>query len=376
MTKDPEKNPGATPPAAPPRSRLEKSLKWIGAVTAVLSLVFGLNQLTLLISDVRERQRQIAELSAMAHQQQEAADYEAAWASFEQALKIAESGGRLAKLTGQLGEERVALRTAQEDLAMQWLQNISKSQNQTFSTIVDKLVLALNRGMAHAAGARQADLLAHIGWANFLRWRDGHQNLNPEQQYRQALALDSANPYAHVHWGHWMLWRREKFEEAKAHFTAALAAGRARDYVRRVQLAALKNLGSEGEGELLAAINDMRKNNEGIDASARHDLYAIYSFACGLRYDAGRFADLLAAVPASEQLDTFQALFYGQDEPDFDQWKRPGREACLATLLEMAGRPEEALQTWIALSQRFPPEDNSSLANRSRAAVQRLSPNR
>jgi hypothetical protein len=361
-----------------PRSRLEPVLKWVGGVTAILSLIFGVHQFTRMVSDVRERQRHIAELSRVGELQQGAADYAGAWASFEQALETAESGGLLAKLTGQLDQQRLKLRQAQEDLAMQWLENVNArlSRGQTFSDIVDRLAPVVNRGAASASGARRADLLAHVGWANFLRWRDGQRNLNPEQQYRQALEIDPANPYAHVYWGHWKLWRQEKLEDARQHFSAAIASGRIRDHVRKIQLAALRNLGSEGEGEFLAVINEMRKNNETIDARTRNDLYSVYSFACSLRHDADRVARLLAAVPATEQVATFQALYYGAQEEAFDKWKRPGRDACLATLLEAAGQREEALKIWLALGQSFPPKDGGGLGDRARDATKRLSPRR
>jgi hypothetical protein len=98
----------------------------------------------------------------------------------------------------------------------------------------------------------------------------------------------------------------------------------------------------------------MRKNNKKIDAQIRHDVFSIYSFTCCYRYDAARFAQLSAALPAPEQLATFQALFYDEHDTDFDESKRPGRDACLATLLEAAGQHEEALQIWQALRQKFP----------------------
>jgi TolA-binding protein len=353
---------------------LERSLKWVGGITAVLSLIFGLRQITQIVSDVRERQRQVAELSKIAKLQQGAADYESAWASFEQASKTAESGGQLAKLTGQLSEERRELRQAQEDLAMEWLENARPSRGQTFSDVVDKLVPVLNRGIANASGARKGDLLAHFGWANFLRSRDGRQDLNPEQQYREALEIDPMNPYAHAHWGHWNLWRSEKkIEEARRHFSTAIASGRARGYVRKIQFAAWKNLRGEGDGEFLKAVNDMRKNNEKIEPQSRNDLYSIYTFACSSRYDADNFAKLVASVPATEQLATFRALFYGED---FNESRRAGRDACLATLLEAAGQKEEALQTWLTLRQKFPRKDAGGLSARVHEAITRLSPGR
>jgi hypothetical protein len=160
----------------------------------VLSLVFGLFQLTQLISDVRERGRSPAELYRVGKQQQATGDHEAAWASFEQGLKAAEPGAKLAKLTGQLGKERAELRLAREDLAMQWLRNVRVhvTRGESFSRVVDKLDPVLHRGAAGSQGTRKADLLAHLGWGEFLRWREGRTELDPEPLYRQALATSAS----------------------------------------------------------------------------------------------------------------------------------------------------------------------------------------
>jgi hypothetical protein len=351
-------------------------MKWVGGITAVLSLIFAVQQAIQLVSDNRDQRRQVAELYAVGKQQQSAADFGGAWSSFEQALKTAEQGGQLAKLTGQLGKERFELRQAQEDLAMEWLRNTRVSQGQSFSDIVDKLVPVLVRGAAGSGGGRKADLLAHTGWANFLRWRDGNQQLDPAQQYQEALDIDAANPYAHAHWGHWILWRREKMEDAQRHFSAALASGQAREYVRQMQLTALKNLGEQGEGEFLAAVNDMRRNNEQIGSAFRNELYSIYYFACAASHDASRFTRLVAAVPAVEQIDTVKALFYTPDGAQSNGAKRASLDACLATLLEAAGQAEEALRLWQALRQQFPPGTGNRYGDRAQEAIKRLSPGR
>jgi tetratricopeptide (TPR) repeat protein len=366
---------------APPRLKVETALKWIGGITAVLSLGFAINQATLLIADVRERERQIAELQRIGQTQRDAADFEGAWATFDKALKAAEAGGRLAKLSGRLSDEQDALRRAQENIAMEWLENARAFKGQPFSDLVDKLAPVLNRGAANASGTRKADLLAHLGWALFLRSRDGRAEADPASMYRQALQIDPDNPYAHAHWGHWLLWRRDRLADAKTHFAAALASPRARGrqrsvrpYVRSIQLAALKNLGSDGDAELLAAVDEMRRHDEEIEAPTRNDVYSIYAGACASRTDPARLQRLAAVVPAAAQLATFRALFYGAREPGFDAWKRPGRDACLATLQELAGHPDEARQTWRALLEAAPA--SGGMRERARAALARPSAQR
>ncbi len=356
----------------PPRTRREIVLKWVVAITAVLSLGFGLNQAVQLISDGRERQRSIAELYRVGKQQQSSADFGGAWTSLEQALKTAEAGGRISKLIGQLSQERREVRMAQEDLAMEWLQYSRLSGGQTFAEFVEKPLAVIQRGAASASGPRNADLLAHVGWATFLRSRSGQSDLDPEPLYRQAIEADSANPYAHVFWGHWLLWQKRELEAALQHFSAAIAAGRARDQVRKIQLAALKNASESGEGDYLVAVNDMRRNNETISSQTRSDLFSIYTLTCAQRYDVERWTALLTALAAADQLITFQSLFYGAHDNDFDRWKRLGRDACLATLLEAAGQREEALKAWVTVRQNLPVQ-SGNLNLRAHAAIARLS---
>jgi hypothetical protein len=361
--------------AAPRRKTVESLLKWVGAVTAVLSLIFGLYQLTQLVADARERQRQIEELQAVSQSQQTTADYEGAWATLEKALKVADAGARFANLLGKLSPEQNAVRAAQEDLAMRWLQDARATKGK-FSDLVDRLSPIVNRGVATADGARKADLLAHLGWGTFLRSRDGHSGLNPEPLYRQALEIDATNPYAHAYLAHWQHWKREALEEPRRHFAEAVASGRARPQVRRVQLAALKNRGFEGEADFIAAVIDMRKNDEKLEPRTLNDLFAIYALACAGRYDEQHFERLIARVPPAEQLTHYRALFYEAGETEIEEWQRPGRDACLATLLEQAGSAEdkeEALRIWQTLWQRYSAK-GGVLAERARAGLQRLQP--
>ena len=354
-----------------PRNTIGTLMKWIGGVTAILSLIFGLYQITQLLADVRERQRQVAELYKVGKDQQDAGNYESAWATFEQAASTADSGGQLAKLTGQLGKERRELREAQEGLAMAWVENVKVPQGKTFSDIVNKLVPALTRGAAGESGVRKADLLAHLGWAYFLKARDDSLSLddqvrlNIEQHHREALEIDPGNPYAHVHLGHWKLWMGGEIEDARQHFSSAVASGRVRSYVRGIQLAAFHNRGEDGDAEVLRVVNDMIKDSETVDTNTRSDVYGIYYFA--LNSDKS-FQRLIAAVPATEQIGMIRALFY---DADFDPSKIPTREIYLAMLQEAAGLRDEALKTWLAMRSGL--STDSIFTTRADASIKRLS---
>jgi tetratricopeptide (TPR) repeat protein len=297
-------------------------------VTALLALLILLQQASSVFAEIRNRQRQVDELQAVADQQQRAGQFQQAWASLDQAAATAAKSSYLATLASRPEIERQAVRTAQENLAMAWLERASASGGARFSEAVDPLLPVVASGAANATGRRKADLLAHLGWAHFLKSRDGGADpIDPEALYRQALAVDPSNPYAHVHWGHWLAWQRRSIDEATAQFAAALASGRARPYVRSLQLAALQ-LASTGTSQAayLAAVADMVRNQEPVPPAVRTVVYGLYSRVCD---DDARLARLLAAVPAATHIAVIRALFF---DVDFDSTREPQRDACLARL--------------------------------------------
>jgi tetratricopeptide (TPR) repeat protein len=307
---------------------VDTPLKWVGVVTALLCLLLLLNQASKVFAEIRDRQRQVGELQAMADQQQRAGDFQDAWTSLDRAAATAGRGSYLARLASPPDAERQAVRTAQEDLAMTWLERAAAAGGARFADTVDPLLPALASGADAAAGRRKADLLAHVGWAQFLKSRDGGgEALDPEPFYRQALEVDPSNAYAHAHWGHWLAWKRRPLDEATAHFDAALASGRVRPYVRGLQLAALQ-LASTGTSQAayLAAVADMVRNQEPVEPRVRNAVFALYARACD---DGARLDRLIAAVPPSAQIAVIRALFF---DVDFDPGREPLRDACLARL--------------------------------------------
>lgn len=346
-----------------------KPLKWIAAITAVITLVLGLNQVVRVFAEVGERQRQLAELQAVADRQREVGDYPAAWASLERALVAADQGSFLAKLSGRLDAPRLALRKSQEDLAMAWLRDVRVPEGSNFADVVDPLLVVITRGSIDAEGVREADLLAHLGWAYFLKSRDVGTDVDPARSYLQALAIDPDNPYANAFWGHWIVWQRGSIEQANRHFAAALASGREHDFVRRLQLAALRNYTApEFEMALLRAIDDMRRNGEVIDEGTRRHLFGVYLAA--FNSDA-YLRQMLSALPPQQHIETIRALYFDEG---FDESQAPQRDAMIALFQEHAGDREGALATWRAVRKALGPADDGRLANQADAAQARLSP--
>lgn len=338
------------------RRLIPTALKWVGGFTAVLTLIFGLQQLVESVSALRQRDRQTRELLKTSQMQEEAHDYAAAWASVAEADRLTNG--------------RREVRAAQESLAMNWLENARLGPDQQgFSDIVGKVAPVLDRAASTAQGARKADFLAHLGWAEFLRSRDGVSALAPDHYYEQALNLDSHNVYAHAMLGHWILWHGEKVADAREQFSLALAGGSKHDYVRAMQLSGYENLhNEEGDMELVRVVNEMRVQDEPVDPHTRAALWTIYS----LYFDSGQVKrqQLLAAVPPADQLATFRSLF---DVSDFDASKSVSREFYRAILQEAAGQPAPALQTLLAVRSKLTRDRDPAMRNEIEQSINRLS---
>jgi hypothetical protein len=311
------------------RQTLAVLLKWVGGATAVLSLVFGLYQVIQIVGTIRAQQHQVAELLRVGELQQSARDYSAAWASFVEAAKTAEAGGEVAKLIGSLSEDQRRTRKAEEDLAMAWLDDIHASTSAMFPDIADRVVPVLDRGVASSSGVRKADLLAHIGWANFLRRQSGTFNLDIEAKYRDAIERDPANPFANAMLGHWLITNGNHLKEAQQHFAAAVKSGRERPIVRKLQIAALEWYSKdEDKTELIRVCNEMRKNNEALSEEERVQILSNTDFL----YKDMPFSQLAQILPPDEQLATYQWLLHG-----FDVAQSNYRSFALARLAEAAG---------------------------------------
>jgi hypothetical protein len=69
--------------------------------------------------------------------------------------------------------------------------------------VVDPLKSALvRRPSTH--GRERADLHAHIGWSNFLRYRDGRPKTYIGEEFDTAIREDPDNLYGHAMRGFWM----------------------------------------------------------------------------------------------------------------------------------------------------------------------------
>jgi hypothetical protein len=199
--------------------------------------------------------------SATARALCESRDYALGWQRYDEA--VARHPGR------------PTLRQERETCGMAWLRDIRvREGRETFTDIVNRVLPVLAEGASSATGRRAADLLAHMGWADFLRIRDGATGLDPVAHYRKALAAESVNVYAHAMWGHRIMVIRGPIEEAKQHFAVALSSGRERAYARRLEFAAmLYNREPAGQVEAARVAAEMRKGGEVVDPDLRERLW-------------------------------------------------------------------------------------------------------
>src|SRR5262249_55936453 len=148
--------------------------------------------------------------------------------------------------------------TSEARAAMLWLETL-RAQNLTFTDVANQLLPVLDGALARAKGSAAGDLLAHIAWANFLKDRDAIRE-DVDASLKAAFAADPHNVYAHAMSGFLILWQGGEVKSAESQFAAALATGRARPYVRQLQVSALTNGESpEKDAAALRVANEMRK---------------------------------------------------------------------------------------------------------------------
>jgi Tfp pilus assembly protein PilF len=276
-----------------------KILKWIGIITAVISLVLGIRQVVSIIQDNAARKNKASELKLEAQRLSSSGFYSEAWQSISQAVELEPDS-----------------REAQVDIAMEWLRNVqivSVRGEQTFTEIAEKLLPVLYRAIDTTRKAYSASILAHIGWANYLIFREGDPRVKVDDQFKNALKLDPTNLYAHTMYGFWLLYPGHgdgSLEEAKQHFSAALKDGKDTNYVRQLMFAAYRNAAeAEYQAEIIKLADEMRKNHETIERSERAriltDAYRMH------RGEIMREVDKL--LSPKDHLETFLYLSQGID---------------------------------------------------------------
>ena len=232
-------------------------------------------------------------------------------AAAAQAMQLCNDGSHEPALQ-QLGElaahQPVAPKAAalREDCAMRWLREMRAIGGKTtFEQQVAVVQPVLLQGLAGAQGTRAADLRAHLGWGEHLRRREGSGNADPVPHWQRALADDAGNVYAHAMWANTLLPAR--LDQAKLHFDKAVASGRDREFVRRLQFGGTLGSNEEVTAYAVAVADEMRRGGEPLSDAQRVRLWN-YAFGSRLLWADARQA-LFTALSGPALLSTFDWLF-------------------------------------------------------------------
>jgi hypothetical protein len=241
---------------------------------------------------------------------------------------------------------------AQEDVAMEWIRNVRvESGKSSFTDAIKPALAIVDAALPSATGVRRADLLSHSGWATFLIYRDGNRQLEPAEWYREALAIDAANPYANAMLAHWTLFRDDDLTAAMKLFDTAVASGRALDAVRTLQWAGYANTDAEGVNAARVRLADsMRRGGEALNTRQAQALYNPYYFAMPAPRGRDR-QELLAAIPPDDHLALLTWAF--DDYLRGDDGRRRNIRYYEALLHERAGRAPRAIQELRALNKEL-----------------------
>ena len=336
-------------------------LKWIGVVTAVIGLIAGVRGLLGPVGNWWSQGRQVKTMLAAGKSQADLGEYGAAFETYSDLLKNNPSN--------------IDATHARLDVAMLWLENFhvsgqdDKEVTQKAGALLQRISPVLEAGLSNGKGYRAADVVAHLGWLNWLKVNLTYEGEKVEENFERALEMDPANVYANAMMGEWLLENNRSLEEAMKHFRIALQSGKARPFVRECELGSMIYDDAPGvRTELIRVVNDMRKQGETIRDSRRARVHSYY-------YDpaSGSDKDLretLMAVPPDEGWATYQWV----DRPLTEQepFGQVQRQFIQASLWEIAGKRDDALRLFLQLDHDTQTWDGR-LPQRIKAAVKRLS---
>jgi tetratricopeptide (TPR) repeat protein len=265
---------------------------------------------------------------------------------------------------------------AQLEATMRSVENFSvavpegKDEGDLAGPALDAIFPVLNAGLLREKQARLDDVEAHLGWAHFLNAKMTNREGDSVavKDWHEVLSRDPSNVYANAMLGNWMLQSYGDFKEAVEHFHTAVRTGRARPFVRQLEVGGLVYLDVPGDrAELIRVSNEMRKSGEDLDPEERS---RVLSWCCALGVtNHQELVEALGAVPNDEAWQTFLWLEAGSSEDQKEQ--NLHRQFIHANLLEPGGMSDAALSAYrqIQVALRNQP---GSLRDQIDAAVARL----
>lgn len=293
-------------------------------------------------SEGRARRAEINALLATARVQADRTEYESAFHTCRNLLKIDPSNPGALDL--------------QADMAMRWLQNFSVVVNEGSKAEdiagprLAEILLVLDAALARTKlqGQRAADVLAHLGWAHWLNQHLAYKEFGTaaERDLRHALKIDPSNVFAHAMLGNWIIQTNGDVSEAVRHFDLAIQTNKERSLVRRLQLGAMTyNSHPELRSALIRVADEMRRNGESLSDRDRRRILTAYSPTVNTVEELNQS---LAAVPPKNAWETYLWLDDGQNQGNERQTRR---EFIHASILEIGGQRADALAAFEKLRQ-------------------------
>lgn len=335
-------------------------LAWIGGISAVIGFIGAMTGFFGNIQGHFHRSAQLDAQMSIAQAQSRQGDYQASVRSYTDILKANPMYGPA--LDQQLQS------------TMLWAENYQSSGGNVAPQL-DQIITILEAGLTRTKGTQAADVQAHLGWAHWLNQHVAEREFPPnaaaERNYRAALDLDPSNVYANAMLGNWLTQNGGSLADAIRHFDSAVATGKARPFVRMLQLAGLRNRDEPGSrAALMKALNDMRKNNEPLDEETKH---RILGFCCdpGVT-DHAELTESLSAVSGPDAMQTYMWLDDQQNIGHDAAYQHIVHDFIAANITEISGDKEKALEEYRALQNELK-HQGSALEDSVSQAIARLS---
>ncbi len=342
-------------------------LAWIGGVSAVLGFIGAVTGFFGNIQGHFHHNAQLDSQMAVAQSQSRQGDFQASVQSYADILKSEPL-------------YRPAL-DQQLQATMLWVEDYhvylkpGEDPGAAVASQLDQIIVILDSALARTNGTAAADVQAHLGWAHWLNQHIAEREFPPnaaaERDYRAALATDPSNVYANAMLGNWMTLNGGSLAEAIQQFDTAVATGKARPFVRTLQLAGLRNRDEPGaRAALMKAVNEMRKNGEPLNAEDKH---RILGFCCDPAVtDHAELTESLSAVSADDAWQTYLWLDDQQNTAENSKSQRFVNDYIAANIAEISGDKQKSLDEYRALQKELK-NQGSTLLDPTNQAIARLS---